>query len=128
MYIFYTFYLQKSNIMKFYFMIAIYWFTLATATLSEDIDLSFYNQEKPANYIKELLKRRCKNDIHVSLEFSNNTVITKIGQDFINNPSIACLDLTNNPVRRIDKGPFNKLPNLIEPSLSNNMLSVNDIF
>ncbi|CAL1674629.1 unnamed protein product [Lasius platythorax] len=107
---------MRSNIMKFSFTIVIFvcWSTLLTAN---DIQISL---EFP-NYVNGHL---CKDD-NIALNFSN-TVITSIGQNFINTPLITCLNLTSIGIQSIQKGAFNKLPNLIQIFMSNNNL--NELF
>ncbi|CAL1674628.1 unnamed protein product [Lasius platythorax] len=110
---------MRPNIMKFSFTIIIFvcWSTLLTAN---DIEISL---EFP-NYMNEF-GHQCKDDI--SLNFSNS-VITSIGQNFISNPLITCLNLMGTHINSIQKGAFNKLPNLTQLFISNNNIDLDKLF
>ncbi|XP_029162667.1 LOW QUALITY PROTEIN: leucine-rich repeats and immunoglobulin-like domains protein 2 [Nylanderia fulva] len=77
------------------------------------------------NYTNEFGHHQCEDDI--ALNFSN-TVITSIGQNFISNPLITCLNLTNIGIQSIQYGAFNKLPNLTQLFLSNNNINLEKLF
>ncbi|GAB1861234.1 Rac GTPase-activating protein 1 [Camponotus japonicus] len=100
--------------MKLYFIIiiSVYWSTLSA---NDDIQISL---EFP-DYANEF-EHLCKNEI-ISFNFANAN-ITSIGRDFINSPWITCLNFTSTQIRNIERGAFNKLPNLTQLILSDNDL------
>ncbi|XP_012530760.2 toll-like receptor 3 [Monomorium pharaonis] len=106
---------MRLAIVEFVFTILIYWTTLSIG----DIHLTM------KNYVDKSIQFQCKDDI--SLNFSN-TVISYINQDFISNPIITCLNLIGSNIEDIEKGAFNKLPNLTHLFLSNNNLDGNKLF
>ncbi|CAL1674626.1 unnamed protein product [Lasius platythorax] len=110
---------MRPNIMKFSFTIIIFvcWSTLLTAN---DVEISL---EFP-NYMNEF-GHQCKDDI--SLNFSNS-MITFIGQNFISNPLITCLNLMGTHINSIQWGAFNKLPNLTQLFISNNNIELDQLF
>jgi len=83
--------------------------------LSGDIQISL---EFP-DYANEF-EHLCKNEI-ISFNFAN-AIITSIGRDFISSPWITCLNFTSTQIRNIERGAFNKLPNLTQLILSDNHL------
>ncbi|KAL0100147.1 hypothetical protein PUN28_019527 [Cardiocondyla obscurior] len=72
-------------------------------------------------YTSELYQNLYENN-DFTLNFSN-AVITEIGQNFISSPLITYLNLTGNYITNIDRGAFDKLPNLKQLYLSNNRLN-----
>jgi len=100
--------------MKLYFIIiiSVCWSILSA---NDDIQISL---EFP-DYVNEF-EHVCKNEI-ISFNFANTT-ITSIGRDFISSPWITCLNFTSTQIRNIEKGAFNKLPNLTQLILSDNDL------
>ncbi|XP_018352134.1 PREDICTED: leucine-rich repeat-containing G-protein coupled receptor 5-like, partial [Trachymyrmex septentrionalis] len=99
----------KLTIAKFVFTIIIFvcWSTLSIANVDH------FAIENYVNKSRELL---CNN---ISLDFSN-IAISEIKRDFINSPSITCLNLSSNSIEKIDRGAFDGLPNLTQLFLSNN--------
>lgn len=99
--------------MKFYFIIiSICWSTLS-ANGDSQISLEF------PDYVNEF-EHLCKNEV-ISFNFANAT-ITSIGRDFISSPWITCLNFTSTQIHNIQRGAFNKLPNLTNLILSDNKL------
>ncbi|XP_011168943.1 toll-like receptor 3 [Solenopsis invicta] len=109
---------MKLGITKFVFTIVILFSQLSTCCWSTLIINNVHITEKFPNHVEETLRYLCEDDFTISLNFSN-VEISKINQDFINNPLITCLKLTGN-IRNIERGAFNKLPNLTRLFLFNN--------
>ncbi|KAL0100146.1 hypothetical protein PUN28_019526 [Cardiocondyla obscurior] len=95
-------------------------FTVISACWSTAIQFPTYTSELYQN----LVSKSENNDI--TLNFSNS-VITEIGQNFISSPLITYLNLTENYITNIDRGAFDKLPNLKQLYLSNNRLNSRSI-
>ncbi|XP_011050526.1 PREDICTED: insulin-like growth factor-binding protein complex acid labile subunit, partial [Acromyrmex echinatior] len=74
------------------------------------------------NYVNfKSLQPLCNDDI--SLKNFSNVVFPEIKRDFISSPVITCLNLTGNNIEKIDRGAFDRLPNLTQLFLSNNKWS-----
>ncbi|XP_011168955.1 leucine-rich repeats and immunoglobulin-like domains protein 2 [Solenopsis invicta] len=108
---------MKLGITKFVFTIIIL-VSQSSTCWSTQIDNDVHITEKFPNHVEETLRYLCEDDFTISLNFTN-VEISKINQDFINNPLITCLKLTGN-IRNIERGAFNKLPNLTRLFLFNN--------
>ncbi|GAB1861233.1 Rac GTPase-activating protein 1 [Camponotus japonicus] len=111
---------MRSNIMKLYFIIiiSVCWSILSA---NDDIQISL---EFP-DYVNEF-EHLCKNEI-ISFNFANTT-ITSIGRNFISSPWITCLNFTSTQIRNIERGAFNKLPNLTQLIFSNNNIDLQKLF
>ncbi|XP_028045623.2 leucine-rich repeats and immunoglobulin-like domains protein 2 [Monomorium pharaonis] len=84
--------------------------------------------EEFPNPLEESLRYLREDDYMISLNFSD-AVISNINQNFISNPLITCLNLTGNYIENIERGAFNKLPNLTRLFLSNNRFqNLNNLF
>ncbi|XP_072742920.1 uncharacterized protein [Anoplolepis gracilipes] len=110
---------MRSNIMQFSFAIIIFicWSTLSTA---DDIEIL-----KFPDFVNEFGPYLCKNEI-ISFNFAPK--ITSISQDFISSSWITCLNFTSTYIENIQKGAFNKLPNLTQLILSYNNIKRENLF
>ncbi|XP_011705847.1 PREDICTED: podocan-like [Wasmannia auropunctata] len=112
------------------YIIVILFSQSSTCWSTQAIDNDGYNVynviEFPSNYVDESVQGLCEDDT-ISLNFSN-AVISEINQNFISSSIITCLNLTDNNIRNIGNGAFDKLPNLNYLFLSNNRLERNELF
>ncbi|XP_077267764.1 podocan-like isoform X1 [Temnothorax americanus] len=111
---------MKLAIMKFGFTIIIFicWSTPIQSTSIQNIK-SFIVSDAVnfPNLTDKLSLLSCENEVN-SLDF--NAAISNINKDFISSPIITCLNLEKNHIENIERGAFNKLPNLTHLFLSNN--------
>ncbi|XP_011257736.2 leucine-rich repeat-containing G-protein coupled receptor 5-like [Camponotus floridanus] len=104
--------------MKLFIIIFVY---LTTLSANDDIQTSLEFPDY-ANEITHL----CKNEI-ISFNFANTT-ITSIGRDFISSPWITCLNFTSTQIHNIERGAFNKLPNLTQLIFSDSNIDLQKLF
>ncbi|KAG5334614.1 ALS protein, partial [Acromyrmex charruanus] len=118
-----TIHLINSNFTKYIrLIIAKFVFTIIIFVCWSILSIANVDHFAIENYVNfKSLQPLCNDDI--SLKNFSNVVFPEIKRDFISSPVITCLNLTGNSIEKIDRGAFDRLPNLTQLFLSNNKWS-----
>lgn len=65
-------------------------------------------------------------DQQLALNFSN-TIVTKVGENFLTSSLISCLKMNNNSITKVSSSAFDKIPNLTYLNLANNSLEKDEL-
>ncbi|XP_043483214.1 leucine-rich repeat-containing protein 15-like [Leptopilina heterotoma] len=87
-------------------------------------DFFFKNNEQ--NYETSNEEFQLCKDQQLSLNFSN-TIVTKVGENFLTSTLISCLKMNNNSITDVSSSAFDKIPNLTYLNLANNSIGKEEL-